>query len=371
MLPMVEVNSIGAGGGSLIQIDEVGSLRVGPESAGAKPGPACYGLGGEKPALTDACVLMGIIRPELFLGGKMKLDVAKAEQAMKTVADPLGMSPLDLAMGAYDLATANIAGSVRSVTIERGLDPRDFTLFSYGAAAPVHAAQLVRDLGVAEAIVPIYAGGFSALGLLAPNVREDFAESVMTLMPFLGPQGFTTVYKRLEEKAINELVSQGVPRDKIKLQRWYYGMYYGQTWDNKLPAPAGEYTDATIMQMKADFDDFFERDFGYKAAEIPAVVTTLSVTAEGEIPPLKLAKTARGKDEPPRDALKLRGDIYLAGKQHKNTPFYDGLKLQAGNVIKGPAIIDEMISTVVVPAGMVARVDEIGNIHIKSEEVKR
>ncbi len=365
MLPMVEVNSIGAGGGSLIQIDEVGSLRVGPESAAAKPGPACYGLGGKKPTLTDAYVLMGIVRPELFLGGRMHLDREAAERAMHTVADPLGISTLDLAMGAFDLATANIAGSIRSVTIERGLDPRDFSMFTYGAAGPLHAAQLARDLALAEVVVLTYAGNFSALGLLTPKIRVDFAESVMKLMPFLGPQGFNEVYKRLEEKAINELIRQGVARDKIKLQRWYYGMYYGQTWDNKIPAPAGEYTMETLQQIKAGFDDFFEFNFGYKAAEIPAMVTTLSVTAEGEIPAVKLPSIPKGKAKTPVDALELRGDIRFAGKNYKNTPFYDVTKLLVGNVIDGPAIIDGKISTAVVPEGMVATIDEMGNVHIK------
>ncbi len=366
MLPMVEVNSIGAGGGSLIQIDEVGSLRVGPESAGARPGPACYGFGGTKPTLTDAYVIMGIIQPELFLGGRMRLDRAAAERALQTVAGPLGMTPVELATGAFDLATANIAGSIRGVTIERGLDPRQFVLFAYGAAGPIHAARLAKDASIGEVVVPIYAGGFSALGLLSPNIRVDCAESVMKLMPFIGAQGFNTIYQRLEEKAKKELAAQGVDPDRVKIQRWYYGMYYGQTWDNKVAAPGGTYTDATLFELKAGFDDFFEKNFGYKAQEIPAMVTTLSVTAEGEIPSVKPAPVGKGGAEPPAEALKLKAAVHFAGKDYPSAPFYDGPRLLAGNIIEGPAIIDARISTVVIPEGMTGEVDKLGNLHIKA-----
>ncbi|MBI5921816.1 MAG: hydantoinase/oxoprolinase family protein [Betaproteobacteria bacterium] len=364
-IPAVDVRSIGAGGGSLIIVDEMGSLRVGPESAGSKPGPACYRLGGIQPAVTDACVAMGLIQSELFLDGKMKLDKSLAIQALKNVGDKINMDPITLAQGAYEIVTLNIAEAIDKMLISKGLHPKGFSLMAFGAAGPMFAVNTARELSIPEVVVPYFPGGFAALGMLTSRLKAEHAMSPMEKLDAIGPDRLNALYKEIEESCIKDLEYQGVARKDIKLERIQCGMYQGQSWDQRVSVPVETYTEMNFHGLRKAFDDYYDTVFGYKAEEIPIFLTTIGAIAYGPEPKIQLPQIAAGTEKPPSDAIVFHRELFLDRKTYKEAPFYDRFKLKAGNQIHGPAVIDDHLSTIVVNEGAVASVDSYGNLIIK------
>jgi N-methylhydantoinase A len=361
----LDVRSIGAGGGSLISSDEVGSLQVGPKSAGSEPGPACYGRGGTQPAMTDAYVAMGLLQPDLFLAGEMELDRQAALAALGRVAAPLNLEAIALAEGAYAIANTKIAAAVSAMTIDRGLDPREFSLFAYGAAGPMHSVAVARELGIGEVIVPYFPGGFSAYGMTASRSRVEHSRSVMTLMGGMSAADWNAELAALAERCREDLGRQGIEGDGVTLEFVYYGMYAGQGTDNRLVLPNGELDDAALERVAADFHDFYETRFGYRAPEIPIMVTSLAVVGYGPIPPVTLPDVPAAGEGDVERAVIHRATLHLDGVAAADAPFYDRNLLAEGDEIAGPAVIDDRLGTIVVNPGAVAHVESHGTLRIE------
>ncbi len=361
----LDVRSIGAGGGSLISSDEVGSLQVGPKSAGSEPGPACYGRGGTEPAMTDAYVAMGLLQPDLFLAGQMQLDRDAALAALRRVAEPLNLEPVALAEGAYAIANTKIGAAVSAMTIDRGLDPREFSLFAYGAAGPMHSVAVARELGIGEVIVPYFPGGFSAYGMTASRSRVEHSRSVMTLMAGFSAADWNVELEALAERCRDDLDRQGIGGEGVTLEFVYYGMYAGQGTDNRLVLPSGELDDDTLERVAADFHDFYESRFGYRAPEIPIMVTSLAVVGYGPIPPVTLPDVPAAGEGGAERAVIHRATLHLDGTTTADAPFYDRNLLAEGDEIAGPAVIDDRLGTIVVNPGAVAHVESHGTLRIE------
>jgi N-methylhydantoinase A len=359
-IPAVDVTSVGSGAGSIAHIDSLGTLRVGPESAGSEPGPACYGRGGTRPTVTDACVHLGILQPDLFAGGAIPLDAEAAERALAALGEQLGMSPLEVAAGTYRLACSDMAGSIRAISTYRGLDLREFSLLAFGAAGPMMAVQVARELEVRSVVVPQRPGGFSAFGLLTSDIRVTKARSPMKTVQAYGAKDLEADYGKLEAAARRDLVAQGVGADEIDFQREFFAMYAGQTWDNRLPLEAGELDDGRIARLEASVHEFYEGRYGFSAGELPIVLSALEVTGMARRPQLQPApaKAATG------DAKIRTTSVRLESIDSDDVPVYDRELLSVDQRIDGPAVIVESYATSVIDGDSSARILASGELEI-------
>ncbi|MCW2761622.1 MAG: hyuA2 [Marmoricola sp.] len=358
----LDVRSVGAGGGSLIRVDDIGSLDVSEESAGSDPGPACYGRGGTRPAMTDAYTALGLLQPDLFLGGEMKLVADAADLALAELAKPLGMSSEELARGAYEIANVKIAAAVRQMTVDRGMDPRTFSLFPFGAAGPMHAVAVARLLDIDEVVVPYFPGGFSAFGMIASRSKVSHARALMEPLSDLEPGRLSELLAELEGQCRADLESEAIDAADVSVSYAYYGMYAGQGYDNRLPLPR-EITSQTIESLTSDFHAFYDSRYGYQAPEIPIVVTSVVAVAIGPMPSLVLPESGETRQGGIESAVLARRPIHLA-RHGEAGVFYDRDSLVEGDEISGPAVIDDKLGTIVVPTGAVARVADRGTIRI-------
>lgn len=362
-MPVVDVGSVGSGAGSIVHLDSLGTLRVGPMSAGSDPGPACYGRGGDDPTLTDACAVLGILQPDLFAGGALTLDVERARSALKTVADPLGLSVEQLADGAYQLACSDVAGSIRSISTYRGLDLRDFQLLAFGSAGPMIAHQVSRELGTRSVIVPTNPGEFSAFGLLTSDLRVSKARSPMTVISQDGGTDWEAMFAEMEKEVIADLSNQGAARGTVIFERAFFAMYTGQTWDNRLSLEPGEIDDVRVKQIQQQVHDFYQQTYGFSAEEIPIIITTLEVT--GRAP--RSRSIASAPDNEGGDPLVRRVSVRLDGTTYDATAVYRRNRLPIGQEVSGPALIVEDYATTVVPAGSTAHRDDAGSLRVAGD----
>jgi N-methylhydantoinase A len=359
-IPAVDVTSVGSGAGSIAHIDSLGALKVGPESAGSEPGPACYGRGGTRPTVTDACVALGILQPDLFAGGALPLDRGAAETALGELGGGLGMSALEVANGTYRLACSDMAGSIRSISTYRGLDLREFSLLAFGAAGPMMAGQVARELEVDSVIVPQRPGGFSAFGLLTSDIRVTKARSPMKTVAAYGAAQLEADYRELEEEAIADLVAQNVAREDIVLQREFFAMYAGQTWDNRLPLASGELDDARLEQLEEGVHSFYLGRYGFSAGELPIVLSALEVTGVARREPLRPGDAATE----PEDALLRRSPVLLDTIASDDVPVYARERLPVEEPIEGPAVIVEDYATTLIDGDSSLRVVRSGELVI-------
>lgn len=362
--PALDVRSIGAGGGSIIQLDELGTLRIGPDSAGADPGPACYGRGGTQPAMTDALVAMGVIQPELFLDGRMALSRDAALAALETVAGPLAMSPLELACGAFNLMNAQIEQESSKIMFERAADPNEFVLLGYGGAGPAHAAAIARIAGVRRVLIPYFPGGFSALGMVVAPLRAERAVSVVGQIDVLGPDRLQEVFDGLEAQVRADLTAQGLAAADTTVERSLHGHYIGQGFANRVGFESGTVTADTIERWKTGFHAFYDKAYGYSAPESPIEVTTMTVSGSGRPGSMPVTKIPVGGVHPDDSALVMTRDVCLDGSTWQPLPFYHRSALRSGNRVEGPAVIDDGLSTIFVVPDSTASVDDFGNIMI-------
>jgi N-methylhydantoinase A len=364
-LTMLDVRSIGAGGGSLIGVDEVGSILVGPESAGSEPGPACYGRGGTNPAMTDAYVALGLLQPDLFLGGEMNLDAAAAEKALDDVGEPLGMSGVELAEGAYQIANTKLAAAVKEMTIARGLDPRTFSLFGYGAAGGMHAAATAQEVGIGEVIIPYFPGGFSAFGMTVSRSRIEHSQAVMKPLVEVPLEEINAMLERLADTCRDEMREQGHADDDIEILYSYYGMYAGQGNDNRLPLPKFPLDEAAMEVVAEEFHDYYDRRFGYRAPEVPIFLTSLAAVAIGPSPNVKLPDLPSREDQGGKisDAVIRTVKVRLEGGEH-DAAIYDRRELLVTDEFDGPAVIDDQLGTIVIPVGARVSIGAHGTLHI-------
>ncbi len=355
--PSIEVLTIGAGGGSLAWQDEGGSLRNGPQSAGAFPGPACYKNGNHTATNTDANVTLGRLGTSLA-GGKITLDPALAAAAVQeTVATPFGMELHKAAEAIIAVANANMANAVRLLSISRGYDPRDFALVAFGGAGALHGAAVAKELSIPTVIVPLNPGVTSALGCLLVDVQHDFSESFMADASTVSPAEMETAFARMEEQAVERLAHEGVTQEDMALQRTVEMMYQGQWRSLAVSAPSR--IDSMCLMIEA-FHNEHEREFNYRREEAPVSIFRIAVKAVGIVPKAEIAK----HDVSPHEAEPVgRRSVWFDGISHDAT-VYERERLTAGAAFAGPAIVEQFDSTTVVPPGMSATVDGFLNILI-------
>ena len=364
-IPILDVQAIGAGGGSLAWIDRGGALNVGPESAGSQPGPACYGLGGEQPTVTDANLVLGRLNPDYFLGGEMKLYPELAEQAIKQhIAEPLGYSPEEAASGIIRVVNANMVRAISVNSTEKGFDVREFALLPFGGAGPLHAVELGQDLGMRRVVVPPYPGTFSAVGLLVANTRYDYVASVAKNERELIPEELLTGFKELEAQGRAQLKTQNVAEDQIEIL-WSADLRYeGQSYELNTPVKRKDsVTRADIEEIVGLFHKLHYRIYAYGSVDEIVEFINLRVAAIGRVPEVSLAYDGAG-DGDAEAALKGARLVHFPAQGFTDTRIYDRSLLRPGNVFSGPALVEEMASTTVVTPGVEATVDEFGSIII-------
>jgi N-methylhydantoinase A len=357
--PSIEVLTIGAGGGSLAWIDEAGSLRNGPQSAGANPGPACYGRGNEQPTNTDANLFLGRLGDEL-IGGAMKLDRVAAESALRTrVAAPLGLEVAEAARAIIRVANANMADAVRLISIRRGYDPREFVLVVFGGAGPLHGAALARELSIPTVLVPPSPGITSAFGCLLVDVRHDL--STMFLAPAERVKGADVEeeFRTLEAEARERLRHEGVPDDQIKLQRSVDMRYLGQ-W-RALSVPVGSPL-TSLDHAVETFHAEHEREHNYRRDDAPVEIYRLNVRAVGVTPKPAFTRYESNGSRP--QPVTTRQVLFDEQNQWLETPIFQRHSLDAGTTLEGPAIVEQLDTTVLIPPGIRAQVDEWLNIRM-------
>jgi N-methylhydantoinase A len=367
-VPMVDVHTIGAGGGAIAWLDAGHNLRVGPRSAGARPGPACYGEGGTEPTVTDVDLLLGIINPENFLGGRKKLSKELAAEAVRVhLAEPLGMSVDDAAAAVYAIQNAQTADLVRKVVVTSGQDPRDFVLYAFGGAAPMHCASYAADLEVAEVVVPLgpTAAVFSAYGLAASDIVLTAELSSPTNFP-PPPEQFNAAFAQLRKELDGQLAEQGLKFAGVGYRNEADLRYTMQLAEVETPVPGGELDEAGLETVGAAFGELYERLYGKGAgfAEAGLQLITYRTQAVGELsirPRLGEIGTATGD---PRPSSRRR--VFLdARRGWQDADIHDYRDLAAGHELKGPAVVEAPTTTVALPEGCVGRVDRLGNLVIR------
>jgi N-methylhydantoinase A len=362
-IAMMDIFEVSAGGGSIARVDE-GALRLGPQSAGAAPGPACYGLGGSAPTVTDANLILGRLGAERFLGGEMKLDVGAAERALNSkIAEPLGMSTVEAAEGILRVAATTMSYAVKGVTTERGLDAGDFVLVAYGGAGPLHAVEVAREIGMRKVIVPFGPGIFSAYGMLFSDLRYDFVRTWFTALEDAAFGEIEKVYRALERQGRQAIAGTSVEPQRIAVKRAADMRYVGQEHAVTVDLPMAVFTRKDRKAIKRHFDDMHAQRYGTSAPEERAEIVSLRSTVTGLMRKPAQRKIGRGQKAPPAAASTGKPPVYFGGR-FRATPTYDRAALLAGNRIKGPALIEEYASTTVLMPGDAMEVDALGNLVI-------
>lgn len=352
--PYIDLAEVSAGGGTIAWIDEGGALRVGPVSAGADPGPACYGKGGEHPTITDANLLLGRL-PKKLAGGTIVLREELARKAIAGISDQLGMDPVETAAGIIRIANTIMARALRLVSVERGHDPREFSLFAFGGAGPLHAAALAQELGVREVVVPPLPGVFSALGLLVANYRHDYYASIVEKASRVSDDELEEKFRRLEERAVETLESEGVPEENIKLARMLGMRYWGQAYELTVPYRG------SVEKAVAEYHAVHEARYGYSMPEEEVEIVVAKLEAVGIVrkPELPSSPAREYRPEPAE-----RREVYFEDEGWRPTPIYRREKLRPGAMIDGPAVIESYESTILVPPGFISLVDTRHSIRI-------
>jgi N-methylhydantoinase A len=368
-VPRIDIRSIGSGGGSVVWIDEVsGTMRVGPLSAGAQPGPACYGRGGSQPTVTDADLVLGYLDPATFLGGRLRLDAERARASFAPIAARLGLGLVETAAGAARVVEHQMADLIRKATVQKGYDPRDCVVFAYGGAGPVHAGVYARELGAQSVVVPL--GGvcslWSALGAASADLLHIYEAVDIQPSPF-DPARVGQRFAELEAQGRAQLAADGVDPAQGRLARSADIRYKGQINEVEVPVPAGPLGEAALVQLVADFHRRYETVYGQGAGfhEARVEVVTYRVRAAAVSAKPRIVAAAEGDREPSAEARAGTRPVYWAELgDFEPTPVYRGERLVAGNVVPGPAIIQVPDTTIVVHPFQTARLDAYGNVLI-------
>ncbi len=364
--PVIDLVEVGAGGGSEAWVDAGGALRVGPRSAGARPGPACYGLGGGTPTITDANLVLGRINPSFFLGGEMTLDADAARRAVaERVAAPLGLDPLAAASGIVEIANAHMIGAMRLVSVQRGYDPRDFVLVAFGGAGPLHANALARELGIPIVLVPPSPGIASAVGMLVTDIRHEFVATRRLRLDALAPVALDALFADFVAEGDARLTRDGVPPADRRMLRSADLRYHGQSFELSVTVPPGPLSAAGIERLRGEFHRSHERAYGYAAPDDPVELVNVRLAAVGVTPKPRRAPLPDG-GRSATAAVKGRRDVWFAeANGFRPTVVLDRGKLLRSNVIEGPAIIEEHDATTLVHPGWTATVDEHANLVLR------
>lgn len=350
-VPMIDIHTVGAGGGSIASKDTGGALQVGPESAGADPGPICYGKG-ERVTVTDANLYLGRLVPEAFLGGHMTLDAERLDGPMEALAHELGVTPVELAEGVLAVANANMERAIKVISVERGYDPREFSLLSFGGAGGLHAAELARSLHIPQVLIPLNPGILSACGMVLADVIKDYSQTVMLRGEEAEKADFDNLYAALEQQAERDMAREGFVDGQVRLERYLDMRYQGQSFELLVPL-----TDDFVAQ----FHELHERSYGYSHEGKPVETVNLRLRAVGPGEREHLVPQELGSREPSEEALVVEKPVVFDGRCEQ-TRVYRREKLVPGNIFDGPAIVVEYSSTIVVPPWARVEVDAFANL---------
>ncbi len=365
-LPMLDIHTVGAGGGSIAYVDAGGHLKVGPRSAAADPGPICFERGNnDEPTVTDANVVLQVLNPVALLNGRLPVNQAKAKEAIAKLGERLGLGVMETAQGIISVVIANMAKAIRVVSVERGHDPRDYVMFGFGGAGPIHASRLARALDMPKIVIPKYPGIMCALGLLLTDLRTS--TSLTRLLP-LDDASCGSLQHGFDE--LEKQISQWFEEEEIEEERRFVTRsldmrYGGQGFELTVPCPGGKFDRQAIEQLRKSFEDAHQLAYGYVASNEAVQVTTLRVGAVGRV------KKAEFKPQP--DAVTAAADAIVGTREvwipeaggMADCPLYDREKLGPGHTVDGPAIINQMDSTTLVLPGQTARVDSFLNLIIE------
>jgi len=362
MMPVVDIVEVGTGGGSIAWIDEVGALKVGPQSAGAAPGPICYGRGGTKLTVTDANVILGRIGTDSFLGGEMQLDRDAALEAAEELGRPLGLSGIATARAIVEIAIAKMSLTVRGVSVERGFDPRDFVMVGMGGGGPIHSVPIARQLHIPTVIIPVLPSHFSAFGMLMSDIRHDYVRTQLVAFQKLKFDELEKIFADMLDEANAMLAAERVSKDDAKFQRYLDLRYEGQEFSIKVPVSAEELAKGDLKTIRERFDSIHDRSFGHAAPDEPIEMVNVRLSARGirnkmQMPPIK----TNGKVA----ARTTRKVCLEGGDQFEDCPVYSRDTLFAGAVVEGPALIEEYGSTTVMFHGDRATISKTGEIIIQ------
>ena len=361
-VPMIDVHTIGAGGGSIARMAEDGTLTVGPQSAGAVPGPVCYGMGGDEPTVTDAHLVLGRVPPAL-VGGEIRLDVEAARRAiLERIARPLGLSLEAAASGILQIVDNNMVGAIRLVSVERGHDPRDFALVPFGGAGPLHGGSLAALLGMRTVVIPRHPGVLSTLGLLATDVRNDYARTSLQKPPHHDLAAVAAIYGNLEREATAWLSTEGVPPDQRRLQRLADLRYRHQGFE--ITVPWNE-PDLSADGLVRRFHERHRRLYTYALEDAPVEIVTLRVSATGGLRRLTLPRLPARRGSAAQARTGRRRVYFEEAGGWVECATYDRESLPPGGVLAGPAIVEQLDATTVVLPGQRATVDRIGNLIVR------
>lgn len=366
-IPAIEMIEIGTGGGSIAQVDALRRLQVGPRSAGSKPGPVSYGLGGTEPTVTDADLVLGYLDPKFFLGGKMSLDIDGAWRALaERIGKPLNLDATEAAWGVHQLANESMASAARIHAIERGKDVQKFPIFAFGGAGPVHAYGVARILRSPKVLYPVAAGVLSAIGLLTAPLAFDFVRSLPGPLDNLDLDAVNALYEQMEAEA-RGILSRTVPADKITFRRFADMRYRKQGYEIRVPFAGGKLASASIPTLRQSFEEHYRNLYGHTVPNASVDTVSWRLVALGPRPELRLPKLpALGTDA--KTALKGTRQIYLAdARRFGEVPVYDRYKVGAGAKLSGPAVIEERESTVVINGPGFISVDEVGTLSVDLE----
>lgn len=353
-MSVVDIHVIGAGGGS-IAWKEAGAARVGPQSAGATPGPVCYGRGGNEPAVSDANLVLGRLDGANFSDGDMVLDRSAAASALEDLGRDFGMDAEAMAQGVIDIVNAKMADAIRTITIQRGIDPRDFSLLAFGGAGPAQAAALAEELEISEVIIPVHPGAFSAWGMLQTDMRHDFKETLYDFWDLIKIERLEAAFAGLQEQGRSFLADEGIDGERVGFERAIDFRYFGQEYVLTIPLASGP---INMEVVRSNFDAAYKRQYGHNSPESRVEMANIRLAALGRLDRPKNAPPVFDDPKPARER-----DVYFDGAS-KLTAIVDRNAISAGDIISGPAIIEETTATTLLPPGWTAKLIEGGHMSL-------
>mgnify|MGYP001189823401 CR=1 FL=1 len=363
LVPMIDIGTIGAGCGSIAHVDSGGAFKVGPKSSGSNPGPACYMKGGNLPTVTDANLALGRLDPKNFLGGEMRLDRSAANQVISRLAKQLGINKNEAAEGILTIMNSNMANAIRAKTVQKGLDPREFSLVAFGGAGPLHGAEVADMLNIPEVIIPSYPGITSAEGLLTTDLKYDQIKTEFQVKDKLDLSRLNKDFKNLSKSLSEQYKVDGIGSNKIKQFRFGDLRYVGQGYELRIPFPDGLLTRSSIEKVWAAFHKQHKREYGHFFNDSPIEIVNIRLTGIGIMPKVSPPQT-KSSGKISSAVLKISPSVFRINKKLRtiDTKFYDRNSLPADKVFKGPAIVLQKDTTTVVPPTWIAKVDKASNL---------
>ncbi|MDV3278737.1 MAG: hydantoinase/oxoprolinase family protein [Nitrososphaerales archaeon] len=361
-VPVVDIVEIGAGGGSIAWVDELGSLKVGPQSAGADPGPACENKGGTNPTLTDAFVLTGVIDPNYFLGGEIRLRPDLSEKAYKTLAEKMRMKAIDVAIGVIEIATANMVNAIKLVSVRRGYDPRDFTMVAFGGGGPMFAVSLAEELGIRKVVVPRVPGVFSAWGMLMTDLRHDYIRTKVVSLESGNLDELQGIFDEMRKKAAQQLRLEGMGDDDMRFEGFFDIRYLGQEHTISTPVPMSLKAGGMLATIHKRFQNLHYKAYTFNLKD-PTEVVNVRLVAFGRVkkrPPRPMRVSRRARAKPTKTRM-----VYLDESGFKRLPVYSRESIPLGARVKGPAIVEEPTATTILRRGNVMTNDRYGNLVVE------